>query len=57
MIARPLLSKTNSIPAAITPECLKVPEADHETDIEEWFNDRRRSKRSEPEATVVGSFT
>jgi hypothetical protein len=39
------------------PERLKVAEADHETDIEKWFDDRHRSKKSVPEATVVGPFT
>src|SRR3954453_18982518 len=36
---------------------LKVPQVDHETDVEKWFIDRHRSKKSVPEATVVGSFT
>ena len=38
-------------------ERLKVPQVDHETDVEKWFIDRHRSKKSVPEATVVGSFT
>jgi hypothetical protein len=39
------------------PERLKVPQVDHETDVEKWFNDRHRSEKSVPQATVVGSFT
>ena len=34
-----------------------VPQVDHETDVEKWFIDRHRSKKSVPKATVVGSFT
>ena len=38
-------------------ERLKVPQVDHETDVEKWFIDRHRSEKSVPQATVVGSFT
>jgi hypothetical protein len=39
------------------PERLKVPQVDHETDVEKWLIDRHRSEKSVPQATVVGSFT
>ncbi len=39
------------------PERLKVPEVNHEIDVEKWFNDRHRSKKSVSQATVVGPFT
>jgi hypothetical protein len=38
-------------------ERLKVPEVDHETDVEKWFVGRHRSEKTVPQATVVGSFT
>ncbi len=42
---------------ADNPERLKVPQVDHETDVEKWLIDRHRSEKSVPQATVVGSFT
>jgi hypothetical protein len=31
------------------PERLKVPQVDHETDVEKWFIDRHRSEKSMPQ--------
>jgi hypothetical protein len=39
------------------PERLKVPQVDHETDVEKWLIDRHCSEKSVPQAAVVGSFT
>jgi hypothetical protein len=35
----------------------KIPQVDHETDVEKWFIDRHRSEKSVPQAAVVGTFT
>ena len=55
------LAKIPYAPARVNscdnPERFKVPQVDHETDVEKWFFDRHRSEKSAPQATVVGSFT
>jgi hypothetical protein len=58
---RALQSEFAKIPVHVNscdnPERLKVPQMDHETDVEKWLIDRHRSEKSVPQATVVGSFT